>query len=89
MPVPEDFACVETPVAALAAGEILVQMEYLGLEPAARPRMNAESKYSRTIAIGGVVPSTGIGVIVGSECEGYRVGDHVFVHFGWQRYFTV
>jgi NADPH-dependent curcumin reductase len=89
MPVPEDFACVETPVAALAAGEILVQMEYLGLEPAARPRMNAESKYSRTIAIGGVVPSTGIGVIVGSECEGYRVGDHVFVHCGWQRYFTV
>jgi NADPH-dependent curcumin reductase len=89
MPVPADFAFVEGPVPPLAAGEILVQMEYLGLEPAARPRMNVESKYSRTIDIGGVVPSTGIGLIVGSECEGYRQGDYVFVHSGWQRYFTV
>jgi NADPH-dependent curcumin reductase CurA len=64
-------------------------MQFLGLEPAARPRMNADSKYSRTIDIGGVIPSTGIGQIVDSECEGYDVGAWVFVHSGWQRYFTV
>lgn len=89
MPVPEDFAFVETPLQALAAGEVCVRMRFLGLEPAARPRMNAGSKYSRTVDIGGVVPSTGIGVIVGSRCDGYREGDCVFVQSGWQRYFTV
>lgn len=89
MPVAADFAFVEGPVAALAAGEVCVQMQLLGLEPAARPRMNAGSKYSRTVDIGGVVPSTGIGVIVGSRCDGYREGDHVFVQSGWQRYFVV
>jgi NADPH-dependent curcumin reductase len=88
MPVREDFAFVEAPVPALAAGEILVRMKYLGMEPAARPRMNPESKYSRPVEIGGVIPSTGIGLIVGSRCEGFREGDHVFVHSGWQRYFT-
>jgi NADPH-dependent curcumin reductase CurA len=89
MPVAKDFAFVEAPVAALAAGEVRVRMQFLGLEPAARPRMNADSKYSRTIDIGGVIPSTGIGQIVDSECEGYDVGAWVFVHSGWQRYFTV
>jgi NADPH-dependent curcumin reductase CurA len=89
MPVAKDFAFVEAPVAALAAGEVRVRMQFLGLEPAARPRMNADSKYSRTIDIGGVIPSTGIGQIVDSECEGYNVGAWVFVHSGWQRYFTV
>jgi NADPH-dependent curcumin reductase CurA len=89
MPVAKDFAFVEAPVAALAAREVRVRMQFLGLEPAARPRMNADSKYSRTIDIGGVIPSTGIGQIVDSECEGYDVGAWVFVHSGWQRYFTV
>jgi NADPH-dependent curcumin reductase CurA len=89
MPVAADFAFVEAPLPALAAGEVCVRMQLLGLEPAARPRMNAESKYSRPVAIGGVVPSTGVGVIVGSRCDGYREGDGVFVQSGWQRYCTV
>jgi hypothetical protein len=89
MPVPADFAFIEIPLPALAAGEICVRMLYLGLEPAARPRMNMGSKYSRTVDIGGVVPSTGIGVIAGSRSDGHREGDYVFVQSGWQRYFTV
>lgn len=89
VPVQEDFASVEAPVPALAAGEILVRVEYLGLEPAARPRMNAQTKYSRPVAIGGVIPSTGIGLVVGSRSEEFREGDPVFVHSGWQRYFAV
>src|SRR5262249_45684155 len=74
MPVLEDFAFVEAPLPALAAGEILVRMEYLGLEPAARPRMNADTRYSRAVEIGGVIPATGIGRVAGSRCGGFREG---------------
>jgi NADPH-dependent curcumin reductase CurA len=88
-PVPEDFEFVQTEVPALQPDEILVRLAYLGLEPAARPRMNANSSYSTSIEIGGVVSSTGVGVVVTSRSPRYRPGDHVFVHSGWQQYCAI
>ncbi|HEU0222260.1 MAG TPA: NADP-dependent oxidoreductase [Paracoccaceae bacterium] len=88
-PVPEDFAFVETELPPLAPGEVLVRLAYLGLEPAARPRMNAHSPYSTPIAIGGVVSGTGTGVVVESRSPLHRPGDHVFVQSGWQRFCVV
>jgi NADPH-dependent curcumin reductase CurA len=88
-PVPADFELVQTDLPQLQPDEVLVQLAYLGLEPAARPRMNAASPYSTPIEIGGIVSSTGVGVVVTSRSPQHRPGDHVFVHSGWQQYCVV
>jgi NADPH-dependent curcumin reductase len=85
----EDFEFVRTGMPQPGPDEILVQLAYLGMEPAARPRMNAGSPYSKPIEIGGVISSTGVGVVVATRSPQYQPGDHVFVHSGWQRYFLV
>jgi len=89
VPVLDDFDLVRTDLPQPQPGEILIRLAYLGLEPAARPRMNANSPYSNPIEIGGVIPSTGVGVVVSSRSTRHRPGDHVFVHSGWQRYCLV
>lgn len=89
IPVLADFEIRRAEIAPLEEGEVLVKLCYLGLEPSARMRMNAESPYSQPIEIGGVVSSTGVGVIVASRSAQFKQGDHVFVHSGWQQYFVV
>lgn len=87
-PVPSDFDLSVADVATLGPDEVLVRMLYLGMEPAARPRMNEGSPYSVPIAIGGVVSGTGVGVVTASGDSRFRPGDHVFAHSGWQEYFV-
>lgn len=89
VPVLDDFEMQRPDIAALGEDEVLVRLCYLGLEPSARMRMNAESPYSQPIAIGGVVSSTGVGIVVESRSRRLKPGDHVFVHSGWQQYFVV
>lgn len=87
VPVAADFDLVIEDVAAPEPDEVVVRMLYLGMEPAARPRMNEGSPYSVPIPIGGVVSGTGIGVVQASNDSRVRVGHHVFVHSGWQTFF--
>lgn len=85
-PVPDDFEFVQSDLPQPREGEIVVRLAYLGLEPAARPRMDANSPYSTPIEIGGVIPSTGVGIVVSSRSAHHRPGDYVFVQSGWQQY---
>lgn len=89
LPALEDFEFVRAEVRPLGAREVLVRVLYIGLEPSARMRMNAGSPYSTPIAIGDVISSTGVGVIVDSRSERHKPGDHVFVMSGWQQYIVV
>ena len=88
VPRSDDFAYVQTPLAELNPGQVRVRLLMLGLEPSARPRMNAVSPYSQPIGIGGVVSGTGVGEVVESRSDTHQIGDMVFVHSGWQRYLT-
>ena len=63
-PKATDFRITEVPMPAPAAGEILVRALYLSLEPALRPRMNAVSAYVGAVALGEVIASSGLGVVV-------------------------
>jgi hypothetical protein len=79
-----NFEVVRTKLPEPADGEVVVQVLYLSLDPALRPRMNAVSDYAGAVPLGAVIPSPAIGVIVESRSERWQAGDHVFGFLGWQ-----
>jgi hypothetical protein len=84
MPKASDFNFTEGTIGSPAEGEILVRVLYLSLDPALRPRMNAESAYAGAVALGEVIPSSGLGVVVQSQSPLFVPGDHVFGMVRWQ-----
>ena len=81
-----DFALRPAPMPAPADGEVLVQVLYLSLDPALRPRMEAVSAYGGPVGLGELIPSPAIGMVILSRSAQYGYGDHVFGFFGWQHY---
>ena len=70
----------------LTDGEFLVKIHYLSFEPAQRGWLNDVRSYIPPVAIGDVMRSMGVGVIVDSKHSDYKVGDRVQGGFGWQEY---
>jgi len=71
------------------AGEALVRVRFLSIDPTIRTWMNDAPGYLPAIEIGDVVRGGGIGEVVRSGCERYREGDLVFGMTGWQDYAVV
>ncbi len=67
-------------------GEALVQVRYLSIDPTIRTWMDDAPGYLPPIAIDEVIRGAGIGEVVASRSERYRVGDLVFGLLGWQDY---
>jgi NADPH-dependent curcumin reductase CurA len=88
-PVPEDFALVQAPVQAPAAGQILVRNEYLSVDPYMRGRMNDVKSYVPPFQLGAVMDGGAVGRVVASQAEGFAVGDAVLHGLGWREYATL
>jgi hypothetical protein len=71
------------------AGEALVKVGYLSIDPTIRTWMNDAPGYLPPIGIGDVIRSGGIGEVVASQSDRYKVGDAVFGMLGWQDYAIV
>ena len=89
IPQASDFEIVQTPIPAVADGQVLVRNMYLSVEPAMRGWVSAVRNYSEPVAIGAVMRSFTVGRVVESRHRGYRVGDHVTGLLGWQDYALV
>ena len=89
VPKPADFTIATGRMPVPAEGEILVRVLYLSLDPALRPRMNAVSAYAGSVALGEVIPSSGLGVVIASRSPLFAPGDHVFGMVGWQTHATL
>ncbi len=79
-----DLKYHEIPVGELAQGQFLVAIEYLGLEPAMRGWMENRASYLAPLAIGDVMRSFGVGVVVRSLHSDYPEGVRVSGTFGMQ-----
>ncbi|GAB3013689.1 NADP-dependent oxidoreductase [Mycobacterium bourgelatii] len=86
LPKDSDWQIVDEPVRRLTDGEILVQVEYLSVDPAMRTWMNAGRSYVPPVEIGEVMRAGGIGRVIDSRHGGFAVGDEVYGTFGVQRY---
>ncbi|HSI49120.1 MAG TPA: NADP-dependent oxidoreductase [Ideonella sp.] len=84
-----NFKLVETPVSALADGEVLVRNHYLSLDPYMRGRMNDGKSYAQPQPLGEVMIGGTVGEVVESRNSHFKAGDKVVGMGGWQEYLRV
>jgi hypothetical protein len=70
----------------LKNNEILIEAEFLSIDPYMRGRMNAGLSYAAPVNLGDVMVGESVGQVVESKSKNYNVGDLVTVHQGWQTY---
>ena len=86
--MPEDNCWVldnET-ITDLNHNEILIQSEYLSIDPYMRGKMNDGLSYTPPLKIGEVMVGESVGRVVESKSNKFKIGDLVTVHQGWQTF---
>jgi NADPH-dependent curcumin reductase CurA len=81
-----NFKLVETPVPAIADGQVLVKNHFLSLDPYMRGRMNDAKSYAAPVNLGDVMIGGTAGEVVASKNSKFAVGDKVVGFLGWQLY---
>jgi NADPH-dependent curcumin reductase CurA len=84
-----NFALVESPVPALADGQVLLRQHYLSLDPYMRGRMNDAKNYAKPQPLNAVMQGGTVGEVIESRHPGYKAGDQVVGMGGWQEYAVV
>lgn len=85
-PKESDFIIEESSIPIPEEGEILIQTEWLSLDPYMRGRMNDQKSYADPVAIGEVMVGGAVGRVVRSRSPIYEIGDVVEGRLGWQSY---
>jgi NADPH-dependent curcumin reductase CurA len=86
MPKRSDWKYTEEPVRDLKAGEVLIKVQYISLDPAMRGWMNEGRSYVPPVGIGEVMRAGAAGRVVASKNDRFAVGDAVTGGFGMQEY---
>jgi NADPH-dependent curcumin reductase CurA len=81
-----DFEYTEVPAAEPGAGEVLVKILYISLDPAMRGWMNEGKSYVPPVGIGEVMRAGAVGRVIASNDPNVAVGDHVVGVLGVQEY---
>jgi len=84
IPQASNFRIVATPVPVPGPGQVLVRNLWLSVEPAMRGWVGAVANYSEPVAIGAVMRSFAVGIVVLSNDPAWPVGTPVTGLFGWQ-----
>ena len=79
----DNFATDEVELPALDAGEVLIDVEYLSIDPTIRGWMSYDT-YLPKIGVGEVIRSAGAGRVTESRNDRFPVGSRVFGMPGWQ-----
>jgi len=88
-PSAENFKLVETPVAPLADGQVLVRHHFLSLDPYMRGRMSDAKSYAAPQPLNEVMIGGTAGEVVESRNPNFKAGDKVVGMGGWQEYAVV
>ena len=89
VPSPGDFAEVAAPLPEPGPGQLLVRVDFLGLDPFPRLRMRADSPVGPPLPLGQVVEGRGVGTVLRSTHPGFAPGDPVACDTGWQAFACV
>lgn len=81
-----DFKLVESDVPSPGDGEVLVQVLYLGVDPAMKGWMENRADYVAPLEIGDLMRGNGVGRVIESNNPNYPEGTIVSGGFGWQEY---
>ena len=89
LPKRSDWSVFEEPVRDPAAGEVLVKVLYISLDPAMRGWMNEGKSYIAPVGIGEVMRAGAVGRVLASMDPNFAAGDHVSGALGVQEYANV
>ncbi|MDG1471923.1 MAG: NADP-dependent oxidoreductase [Ascidiaceihabitans sp.] len=82
-PGPEHFKLETKDVPTPGAGEILVRVHYMSLDPYMRGRMDDGKSYAAPVPIGGTMEGGSVGEVIASNSDHFKAGDFAFGPFGW------
>ena len=82
----DDFRLEEAPLGTPADGEVLVQNEWLSLDPYMRGRMSDAKSYATPVAIGEVMVGQTVGEVIASRDPRLATGEKVLTNLGWQAF---
>lgn len=80
------FKVVESPIPAIADGQVLVKNTFLSLDPYMRGRMDDRKSYAKPQALGEVMLGETVGVVMDSKNPAFPIGASVVSNLGWQQY---
>ena len=86
MPEDECWLLDSEPVSDINKNEILIQAEYLSIDPYMRGKMNDGLSYTPPLKIGEVMVGESVGRVVESKSNKFQIGDLVTIHQGWQTF---
>src|SRR5262249_2869704 len=78
------FRLEEAPVPGPKDGEVLLNVQYLSLDPYMRGRMDDRKSYAKPTAIGEVMEGGTVATVLESRAADYKPGDIVLSYSGWQ-----
>jgi NADPH-dependent curcumin reductase CurA len=84
-----NFKLVQTPIAALQDGQVLVRHHYLSLDPYMCGRMNDSKSYAAPQPLGEVMIGGTVGEVLESRHPKFKPGDAVVGMGGWQTHSVV
>jgi NADPH-dependent curcumin reductase len=83
-PKPSDFRLEETAIPTPGAGQVLLRVNYLSLDPYMRGRMDDRKSYATPVPLGGVMEGESVATVIASQHRGYSEGDIVLARTGWR-----
>jgi len=82
-PTPDNFRLESKDIPTPGAGEVLVEVQYMSLDPYMRGRMDDAKSYAAPVPIGGTMEGGSVGKVIDPNGTGLSEGDMLFGPFGW------
>jgi len=79
-----DFRLEDTAIPTPRAGQVLLRVQYLSLDPYMRGRMDDRKSYATPVPLGGVTDGDAVATVIASHHPGYAEGDIVLAQTGWR-----
>ncbi len=86
LPTKDTWGLVETEIPTPGDGELLLQLEYISLDPAMRGWLNDVRSYIPPVQIDEVMRAGAVGKVIESNHADFKVGDYLYGHPGVQQY---
>src|SRR5438270_12255632 len=83
-PKPSDFRLEEFALPQPGPGQLLLRTKWLSLDPYMRGRMSDAPSYAKPVGLNEVMEGGTVSEIVVSNNDGYKPGEIVLAHTGWQ-----
>src|SRR6266700_760018 len=79
-----DFRLEEAAIPTPSAGQILLRVQSLSLDPYMRGQMDDRKSYAKPVPLGGVMDGEAVATVIASHHPGYSEGDIVLARTGWR-----